>query len=81
MTPTGGALSADAQWHAVDWHAAQRSVRRLQLRIAKANKEGCHGKVRALQWLLSHSLSAKLLAVRKVTTSRGKRTPGVDDTL
>ena len=81
MMPTGGALSAEAQWQAIDWHAIQASVRRLQLRIAKASKEGRHGKVRALQWLLTHSLSAKLIAVSKVTTSRGKRTPGVDGAL
>ena len=78
MTSTGGALSAAEAWQSVDWGATQDSVRRLQLRIAKACKEGQKGKVKALQWLLTHSKSAKLLAVRRVTTNRGKRTPGLD---
>ena len=53
-------------------------VRRLQARIVKAIQEGRWGKVRALQHLLTHSFSAKALAVRRVTENQGKRTPGVD---
>ena len=53
-------------------------VRRLQLRIAKAIKIGRYAKAKALQWLLTHSFSAKLLAVRRVTQNAGKRTPGID---
>jgi RNA-directed DNA polymerase len=34
--------------------------------------------VKALQRLLTHSLSGKVLAVRRVTENTGKRTPGVD---
>jgi len=37
--------------------------------------------VKALQWLLTHSLHAKLLAVKRVTTNKGKKTPGVDGVL
>jgi len=33
----------------------------------------------ALQWMLTHSFTAKLLAVKRVTENSGKRTPGVDD--
>ena len=59
-----GALIDDArQWHAIDWQRAQREVRRLQMRIAKAVKEGKPGRVKALQWLVTHSFYAKLLAV------------------
>src|SRR3984957_15106525 len=36
------------------------------------------GKVRALQRLLTHSYSGKVLAVRRVTENQGKKTPGVD---
>jgi RNA-directed DNA polymerase len=36
------------------------------------------GKVKALQHLLTHSFSAKALAIRRVTENPGKRTPGVD---
>jgi RNA-directed DNA polymerase len=65
-------------WNAIDWQKANRNVRRLQARIVKAIEEGRWGKVKALQWLLTHSFSGKALAVRRVTENRGKRTPGVD---
>lgn len=64
-----GALPDDAiTWHTINWDAARRHVRRLQMRIAKAVKEGRPGKVKALQWLLTHSFHAKLLAVKRVTS-------------
>jgi RNA-directed DNA polymerase len=74
-----GAVSSDtAEWYAIDWQAIHRNVRRLQVRIVKAVKEGRWGKVRALQRLLTHSFSGKVLAVRRVTENQGKKTPGVD---
>ncbi len=77
--PAAGAASRDLlEWHAIDWRAAQQTVRRLQARIVKATQEGRWGKVAALQRLLTHSLSGKVLAVRRVTENHGKRTPGVD---
>ena len=54
-------------------------VKSLQLRIAKAIREGKPGKAKALQWILTHSFNAKLLAVKRVTENKGKRTPGVDN--
>jgi RNA-directed DNA polymerase len=72
--PTYGAVD----WPSIDWKKVNRNVRRLQARIVKAIKEGRWGKVKALQWLLTHSFSGKALAVRRVTENRGKRTPGVD---
>ena len=56
----------------------EANVRRLQARIVKAQKQKKHGKVKALQWILTHSYSAKVLAVHRVTTNKGKNTPGVD---
>jgi len=74
-----GAVSSEAaEWYAIDWQASHRNVRRLQVRIVKAVKEGRWGKVRALQRLLTHSFSGKVLAVRRVTENQGKKTPGVD---
>ena len=75
---TAGAASHDRGWHQIDWYKVQREVRRLQIRIVKARQEGRHGKVKALQRLLTHSFSGKALAVRRVTENQGKRTPGVD---
>lgn len=72
--PSGEPLA----WDRIDWTQCERTVEKLQARIVKATKEGRHGKVKALQWLLTHSLSGKALAVRRVTENKGKRTPGVD---
>jgi RNA-directed DNA polymerase len=74
----GAASSEAAVWYAIEWPAIQRNVRRLQVRIAQATKAGKWGKVRALQQLLTHSYSGKVLAVRRVTENTGKKTPGVD---
>lgn len=77
-----GALIDDAkQWQSIDWKTTQRQVRRLQMRIAKAVKDGKPGKVKALQWLLTHSPHAKSMAVKRVTSNKGKKTPGVDGIL
>jgi RNA-directed DNA polymerase len=59
-------------WRSIDWKAAQREARRLQMRIAKAVQEGKHGKVKALQWVLTHSFYAKVLAVKRVTSNQGR---------
>jgi len=76
-----GAASADLTWGAIDWRSIDKHVRRLQVRIAKATAENRWGKVKVLQRLLSHSFSAKLLAVKRVTGNRGGKTPGVDGLL
>lgn len=77
-SPLIGASSIDLTWDAIDWKSMQKSIRRLQMRIAKATRESRWGKVKALQWLLTHSFSAKLLAVKRVVTNRGRNTAGVD---
>src|SRR5713226_9462567 len=77
-TAIGAVSSEAAEWYAIDWQAIHRNVRRLQVRIAQATKVGRWGKVRALQRLLTHSYSGKVLAVRRVTENDGKKTPGVD---
>jgi len=53
----------------------------LQMRIAKAIREGRQAKAKSLQWLLTHSFNAKLSAVKRVTENRGCKTAGVDDVL
>lgn len=65
-------------WRSINWKEAGREVRRLQMRIAKAVQEGKHGRVKSLQWTLTHSFYAKALAVKRVTSNQGKNTPGVD---
>ena len=68
-------------WEAIDWQKALVYVKKLQMRIVKAQKEGHYSKVKSLQWLLTHSFYAKALAVKRVTSNQGKRTSGVDHEL
>jgi RNA-directed DNA polymerase len=81
-TPVAGAPSACLpNWDSVDWARVHKQVHRLQMRIAKAVREKRWGKVAALQHLLTRSNAAKLWAVRRVVTNKGKNTPGVDGKL
>jgi RNA-directed DNA polymerase len=77
-TAACAASGPEVDWHGIDWAQCHRQVRRLQARIVKATQEGRWGKVKALQWLLTHSFSGKALAVKRVTENQGKKTPGVD---
>ena len=86
---TGAPVDDAKRWRSIDWHKARREVRRLHppspdgygwtgMRIAEAVTEGKHGKVRSFQWILTNSFHAKVLAVKRVTSNKGKKTPGVD---
>lgn len=78
MQMVGATSGCEVVWHGIDWAEAHQTVRRLQMRIAKAVREGCWGKVKTLQWLLTHSFYGKAIAVKRVTENHGKKTPGVD---
>lgn len=76
---TASALSGVPQsWHDVNWRHVERHARGMQIRIAKATLAGNWRRVKALQRMLTRSLCGKLMAVRRVTENRGKRTAGVD---
>lgn len=77
---TAGAPSHKA-FENLPWQEIKAQVHRLQMRIAKATREGRKGKVRALQRLLTHSFYAKCLAVKRVVQNKGSNTPGVDKVL
>ena len=77
-TRTGALSDRPTAWHAINWYAVHRQVRRLQARMVKAVQAKRWGKVHALQHLLTHSFSGKALAVKRVTTNDGSQTPGVD---
>ena len=77
-TPLAGAAPHHpTDWHAINWPKVYQNVRRLQARIVQAVRAGRWGKVKALQRLLTHSFVAKALAVKRVTSNPGRRTPGV----
>jgi len=77
-TKAGASPRAAQMWDQANWSHIEATVKRLQVRIAKATREGRWGKVKALQRLLTRSHGGKMLAVKRVTENRGKRTPGVD---
>lgn len=66
------------KWSDIDWTETHKVVERLQARIAKAAREERWGKVKSLQRILVRSLPARRLAVRRVTSNKGKNTPGID---
>jgi len=81
--PPGADASFDppGNWSTINWTVIQQRVRRLQMRIAKATQLGQHRRAQSLQWLLTHSRAAKLLAVHTVTGNKGAKTPGVDNVI
>ena len=79
LSVAGAAPASGERWNQVNWHQAQSQVHRLQMRIAKAVQQEKWGKVKALQWLLTHSHHAKLLAVKRVSSNAGAKTSGIDN--
>jgi len=69
------------RWSEIDFNRARNYVQKLQIRIAKAYKEGRYNKVKSLQRLLVTSFYAKSLAVKRVTENKGGKTAGVDGEL
>jgi len=67
-----------SKWTAIQWDKCEQRMKKLQARIVKAQKEKRYGKVKALQRILVTSFDAKALAVKRVTSNKGKRTAGVD---
>jgi len=74
----GAPLAGGLNWKTINWKTIESHVQKLQLRIAKAVKLGRFCKAKALQWILTHSFYAKLLAVKRITQNKGKNTPGID---
>lgn len=70
-----------ADWSAIDWRKVDKTVRRLQARIVKAQREGRHGKVKSLSRILTRSFAGRAMAVKRVTENKGKKTAGVDGVL
>lgn len=81
IATTGASLRKAINWHGINWYHANRNVRRLQVRIVKAYREGKYRLVRALQYILTRSLGGRALAVKRITENKGKKTAGIDGEL
>ena len=79
--PAGAAPDRTPDWHSINWKKVWRTVRRLQARIVKAVAEGRWNKVKALVYLLTHSFGGRALAILRVVSNSGAKTPGVDGIL
>ena len=77
----GAAPGRTPDWHSIEWKKVWRTVRRLQARIVKAVAEGRWNKVKALVYLLTHSFGGRALAILRVVSNSGAKTPGVDGVL
>ena len=77
----GAPITSAHEWKFILWTTVHKQVRRLQVRIAKAVLEKRWNKVKTLQHILTRSLVAKLWAVKRVTSNKGKKTPGIDGVL
>jgi RNA-directed DNA polymerase len=77
----GAAPGRTPDWHSIDWKKVWRTVRRLQARIVKAMAEGRWNKAKALVYLLTHSFGGRALAILRVVSNSGAKTPGVDGVL
>ncbi len=80
-TPAGAASGPATDWHSINWNKVHRTVRRLQARIVKAVRAGKWHKVKALVYLLTHSFAGRALAILRVVSNSGAKTPGVDGVL
>ena len=76
-----GRMGLKNVWDLLDWGKHIQIVSRIQARIVKAVKNGLKQTARGLQRLLSNSLAAKLIAIKRVISNSGKRTPSVDNIL
>ena len=75
---TGAAPDQSPAFTVADRLKAEAEIRRLQARIVKATQAGRWNKVKVLQRLLTHSHSARVLAILRVAENEGRRTPGID---
>lgn len=64
-----------------NWNKIRKNVRKLQRQIAKAMSQNNWRRVKSLSKLLTNSFYAKLIAVFKVVTNKGRKTAGVDNKL
>jgi RNA-directed DNA polymerase len=67
VSDAGASSRAADMWDQANWTHIEAEVKRLQMRIAKAVREGRWGKAKALQRLLTRSHSGKMIAVKRVT--------------
>ena len=69
------------KYNEINWADCKKIVLKFQYKILVAWRTGKKNLVYKLQETLVTTFAARALAVRKVTTNKGKNTPGVDNTI
>ena len=75
---TRASIDYTFMWTSINWDIVNKKVNKLQSRIAKAMSDGRINLVKKLQYLLASSHYAKLVAIKRITSNKGKNTSGVD---
>ncbi|MDM8522891.1 reverse transcriptase N-terminal domain-containing protein [Desulfococcaceae bacterium HSG8] len=70
---TGAPFSGKPSWQSINRKTVGESVRRMQIRIAKAVREGRFGRAKAIRWLLTHSFYG--IGIRRYVKIRGDANP------
>jgi|LakMenE18May11ns_1017448.scaffolds.fasta_scaffold9945763_3 retron-type reverse transcriptase len=68
-------------WHQVPWKEYYGTVFKMQEQIVMAYRRKNLKRVKELQRKLVNSKEGQFLAIRKVTTNQGSKTPGIDGTV
>jgi len=66
-------------WHNIPWRKVIKKVQDLQNQIVKATLNNNMSSVYKLQNQLVNSFEGRALAIRKIVTNSGTKTPGIDN--
>jgi len=66
-------------WHNIPWRKVIKKVKDLQNQIVKATLNNNMSSVYKLQNQLVNSFEGRALAIRKIVTNSGTKTPGIDN--
>ena len=75
------AVNGPQRWQDIDFSKAERHIKKLQKQVSVAYCNDEFDRLKYIQHTLIHSFDAKALAVKVVTSNRGRNTPGIDGTL
>jgi RNA-directed DNA polymerase len=69
------------KWFGINWRLVNAQVKQYQKEIAVAYQRGDLHKVKLLQHKLVNSFARKRIAVKTVSSNKGKNTPGIDNVI
>lgn len=81
LTGHSASMTVKNVWQYIRWNVVLQQVKSLQSRIVKAVQTKRWNKSKVLQGILTRSMAAKLLSIRRITENSGKRTAGLDGQL